>query len=374
MNEYKWYDGKVIYSGDSEPHITEPPKKHHTAPPWLVSLAITLPICLLTAAACFSFTIGSHIIKPIKNTATWDGHGSITVEPSPIDSAKAQAALSSVVNIKNSGESGGFFGQTLSLGEGSGVILSADGYILTSASVIENEGSVKVTLQNGKSYDAEVYKSDPANNAAVLKISAEGLAPITVGDSSALSLGEAVAVIGNPINENLSNPVTGGTVSGINNGVRLQSGQTVNILQIDASAITNSVGALVLNKNGELVGITTAMISNPSSEIGIATPINDLSELLGNIVTINGTVSSGLTIGITGSDDGHGVIVEAIAENSPASKAGFKIGDLIVKADGNAITSINDINAAKNLHKQGDTMTFTIYRDGEMQELSIVFE
>ena len=81
-----------------------------------------------------------------------------------------------------------------------------------------------------------------------------------------------------------------------------------------------------------------------------------------------------MTIGITGSDDGHGVIVEAIAENSPASKAGFKIGDLIVKADGNAITSINDINAAKNLHKQGDTMTFTIYRDGEMQELSIVFE
>lgn len=166
----------------------------------------------------------------------------------------------------------------------------------------------------------------------------------------------------------------GGTVCGIDTNVSLQNGQKVNIFQIDASTIADSVGGLVLNANGELIGIATAMISNPSAEIGIATPINDLKNFLSNIISNEGWNDSGIIIGISGTDADYGVVIDKIGENTPAEKAGLKIGDLIVKADGEAVNSINEITNIKNRHKKGDTMVFTVYRDGEMTDINVLLE
>lgn len=371
MNEYNnWYNENPN-SIPPQSHIDMPEKR--SVPVWLISLAITLPICILTLITCFVFVLSSGITGRAKSVLTQNS-GGITVSPAAIDGDIAKASLSAVVNIKNSGEYNGFFGQNLSFGEGSGIIINSDGYILTSASIVENNGNIKVTAHDGQSYDAEVVKIDSTNNAALLKIEASELSYVSIADSSSAVLGDAVAVIANPINENLSNPVIAGTICGIDTNIRLQNGQSVNIFQIDASEISASVGAPVLNKDGELIAITIGMISNPSSEIGLATPINDLAELVGKCATINGQAPSGLTIGISGSDEEYGVIVEMVEENSPAEKGGLKVGDLIVKADGEAVKSVSDITSIKNRHVQGDTMTFTVYRDGELTEISIVFE
>lgn len=376
MDEYNWYNENTSQTPPQAEAEAAAPSAKHGAPAWLIALAITLPVCILTMITCFVFVLSSGIAKQAKSARSsgQDGSAGITVSPSPIDGGRAESALNAVVNIKNSGEYNGFFGQSLSFGEGSGIIINSDGYILTSASVVENEGSIKVTLQNKDSYDATVVKVDSSNNAALLKIEASGLSYAAVGDSSAAALGDSVAVVGNPLNENISNPVTAGTICGIDNNVRLQNGQSVNIFQIDASAVSGSVGAPIFNQSGELIAITTAMISNNSSEIGLATPINDLSELIGSVATVNGQAPSGLTIGISGSDEGYGVIIEMVEEGSPAEKGGLKVGDLIVKADGEAVTSVSEITNIKNRHKSGDTMTLTIYRDGEMKDIAIVFE
>lgn len=380
MNEYKMYDGEEIFTDfsiENEKILDSKKTKKDRLPSWAVSLIITVPLCILTVVVCFAMTLGTHIFGEKAKVQKVPGNtsrGSITITPSEMDSDKAKNALMSVVSVQNAGEYGGFFGQSLSLGEGTGVIIREDGYILTSSAVVENVGNITVKLQDGNSYQAEVCNVDSVNNAAVLKIDASGLVPAVIGDSSAVNIGDSVIAIGNELNENLSSPVVSGTICGINNGVQLQNGQKVNILQIDASTVAQSVGGLILNKDGALIGIATAMISNPSSEIGIATPINDLKSLLSNFVSTDGGNYNNLSIGITGTDASYGVSVEKIAQGSPAEKAGIKTGDLIVKADGEAVSSINDINNIKNRHKKGDTMTFSIYRDGELMEISVVLE
>lgn len=380
MNEYKKYDGEELFTKfpiETGNFNDAQKNKKGGLPAWALSLIITVPICILTIAICFAMNLGSHVIgakAKVQKTAGDVPKGSITLTPSAMDSDKAKNALLSVVSVKNAGEYGGFFGQSLSLGEGTGVIIREDGYILTSAAVVENVGNVTVELQDGNSYQAEVCNVDSVNNAAVLKIDAAGLTPAVIGDSSAVNIGDSVIAVGNEINENLSNPIVAGTVCGINNGVQLQNGQKINILQVDAATIAGSVGGLVFNKDGALIGIATAMISNPSSEIGIVTPIDDLKSLLSNFVSTDGGNYNNLSIGITGTDASYGVSIEKIAEGSPAEKAGLKTGDLIVKADGEAVASINDINNIKNRHKKGDTMTFSIYRDGEVTEINVVLE
>ncbi len=366
MNENDLYDSEIVC-------VQPKQKPKNRIAPWLISLAVTLPICIVTIALCAFLVLGTEIFGKDKEHGI-EGpmpYTGITISPGDVGTDKAVEALKSVVNIKNVGGLGGFFGQSLSLGNGTGVIVREDGYILTSASVVESVGAVTVTMQDGTEYEAEVHNVDNQNNAAVLKINVAGLTPIAIGDSSAVAVGDAVSVIGNAISDNLSNPITVGTVSGVDNSVALQGGRNVNIFQIDASAIAESVGGLVLNAKGELIAITTAMISNPSSEIGIATPINDLKGALNNIVSVEGN-DNGLTIGISGTDAEYGVVLEMIAEGSPAEKAGLKTGDLVLKVAGEAVSSINDISEIKNRHKKGDTLVFSVYRDGEMLEINVI--
>lgn len=381
MNEYKWYDGEMVCSQYGYVNNDTKNSKKHKLPPWLISLLITLPTCILTVVfCCIAIAVNNKTVDLQNYSSSGNGQlpgngaGNITINPPVVDNDKAVTALNSVVNIQNSGEYGGFFGQSMSLGEGSGVIVREDGYILTSASVVENVGTLTVKLRDKTKYNAKVYSIDSANNAAILKIDAKGLTPIVLGDSATVKLGDAVSVVGNSIHENLINPVLGGTVCGIDTNVSLQNGQKVNIFQIDASTIADSVGGLVLNANGELIGIATAMISNPSAEIGIATPINDLKNFLSNIISNEGWNDSGIIIGISGTDADYGVVIDKIGENTPAEKAGLKIGDLIVKADGEAVNSINEITNIKNRHKKGDTMVFTVYRDGEMTDINVLLE
>lgn len=374
MNEYKWYDGEMGCIQRYYKSENDPPKKK-PMPPWLVSIIIAL-ICILAFIIFIGILLGSSIlasgISPFSDTFSGSLKNSIniTVNAPNIDNT----VLESVVNIQNSGEYGGFFGQTLSLGEGTGVIVKENGYILTSLYIVENVGDIKVKLNNGSEYTARLYAADSETNTAILKINAFGLKPIAIGDSSQVSIGDAVCVVGNSINESLSPPITGGTISGIDNNVRLQNGKTMNIFQVDSSTIANSIGGLVLNENGELIAISTSIFSTQSSEIGLATPINDLKDILSEIAASNDEKASTPALGISGTDESYGVVLTSITEGSPAEKSELKIGDLIVKADNQKVNSVKEITSIVKKHKQGDTIILTIYRDGEMKEIDVVLE
>lgn len=372
MNEYKWYDGdmeKPSYEYKTE-DITPKKKKQ---PPIVTAAIIIAAALLLITIVLAIFWITGFSNKSSHHPSQSSGDN-IIVSQLSIDTEKASTALNSVVNIENAGSFGGFFGHSLSLGEGMGAVIHKDGYILTSLYVVESVGTISVKLHDGTEYNAEVFETDYDTNTAILKIPATDLTPIAIGDSSAVKLGDAVSVIGTPINEVLSNPITGGTICAIEKNIELQNGHKVNIMQVDASTISDSVGGLVLNEKGELIGIATAMIANQSSEIGLVTPINDLSILLSSLSFEGGTTTATVTIGITGTDAPYGVIIDRIGEGTPAEKSGLKTGDLIVKVNNQAITSSDDINKIKNQSQIGDTLVFTIYRDGEMKDIEIVLE
>ncbi len=373
MDEYKIYDEEIVCVQNVEEE--KPPLKKKTVSPWMAALIVSLPIAVFTIIVCIVliFSLGIVNMKKYNAQLMSPQEGSITITPEDINKDAANAALSSVVNIENIGEMGGFFSQSLSYADGVGVIVRADGYILTSAYLVEGKGRVSVNLQNKTEYSAEVVSIDSHNGIALLKIEAEGLVPIPTGNSDEVLVGDTVLAIGTPLAESLSNPITIGMVSGIDKGVELKSGRKVNIFQIDAAGISESVGGLVLNKDGALIGIATGMISNSSAEIGIVTPIADLKNTLDNIVNIESS-SSELTIGISGTDESYGVVISMIAEGSAAEKAGLKTGDLIVKADGETVLSIDDINNIKIRHKKGDTMVFSVYRDGSITDINVVLE
>ena len=377
MNEYKWYDGDLIVSPNN--YENEGKSKNKMAlPRWFIIVSIislTLLLLFITTTIMLGvkfFSINSNLANKLDKSLKTNSN-TITLTPKDTKLDDAKSALDSVVNIESSDSFGGFFGSSFSLGEGSGVIIHEDGYILTSLYIVENTSSVDVRLNDGTTHKAEIFSIDSKTNTAILKINATSLTPMTLGDSSQVKLGDTVIAIGNCINNNLSNPITVGTISGIDS-ISLQNNQKINILQVDASSLANSIGGLVLNSKGELIGITTAMISNQSSEIGIVTPINDLKASLTELNSDENTPASELTIGISGTDASYGVMVDSIGEGTPAEKAGMQIGDLIIKVDNESVTSIEKINEIKKKHQKGDTLIFTIYREGDVHEIKITLE
>ncbi len=275
----------------------------------------------------------------------------------------------SIVSIPAQSVGGGFFSQMISTGGGSGVIVSADGYILTSNSAIDGSGSAKVRLSDGTLHDAEVVGIDSRNDCAVLKINKDGLKPIEFADSDTIQSGMSVASIGRILNEQLGTTLTVGTIGGVSRGITLQNGQSVNLLQTTA-ATENSSGSILVNTDGKAVGIISNMISSGVDGVFFAVPSNDAIQVLESLINL-GVAPTGLVIGIMGLDSDYGIVVESVSDGSAADKGGMKAGDLIMKADGVAVKSVSELNKLRDAHAKGDTMTFVIYRDGEMLDITI---
>lgn len=274
-----------------------------------------------------------------------------------------EAVSDSIVSIPSQTTGGGFFSQMFTYGGGSGVIVSEDGYILTSVTAVETGTDITVRLADGSENKASIEGVDNRLGLAILKIEKNGLKPIEFADSDALLSGTNVAAIGRIMGGNIGTTMTVGTICGVDKGVAMQNGQTVNLLQTDSVKGT-SAGTVLLDVSGRAVGFVTGAISSNVDGIEFAIPSNDVVQSLESLISI-GTAQSGLVIGIQGIDTDHGVAVEAVNDGSAAEKAGMKVGDLIVKADGNVVKSISEINKLKASHIAGDIMTFTVIRDGE---------
>lgn len=286
------------------------------------------------------------------------------------------ANVNSTVGITTSVTTNVWGFQTTSAAAGSGFIISADGYILTNYHVIDDADSITVTLYDGTTYDAALIGYDESNDIAVVKVEAENLSPVILGDSDSLNVGDSVVAIGNPLGE-LTFSLTSGLISAKDREVTLSSSVTMDLLQTDCAINAGNSGGALFNLYGEVIGVTNAKYSSSSSSeasidnIGFAIPINSVRSIVESIIE-KGYISTPY-IGVSVMDVSEetqmygvpaGIAVQAVTEGSPAAAAGLQTGDVITAVNGEAMDrdALADLIGASAV---GDTLTLEIYRQGQ---------
>ena len=307
----------------------------------------------------------------------------------------AQKVLPSIVGIKVEYTVNSIFmmQQGTASAEGSGIIISEDGYILTNNHVINSSSTssyyeigqankVSVYLYNDTTeYEATVVGTDEQTDLAVIKIDKTGLTAAELGDSDAVQVGEFSMAIGNPLG--MQSSVTGGLISAVNRDVTDSDGKTFKLIQTDAAINSGNSGGALVNSEGKVIGINTLKVSATGVEgMGFAIPINSAKPIYEQLIQYNKVKRP--YIGISGRDLDEltakrnnlvvGIYVASVDEFSAAEKAGIKAGDVIVKADGKEIKTMNELNEIKNTHNIGDTMTVTINRNGKEKELTVTLQ
>ena len=273
--------------------------------------------------------------------------------------------------------------QYVTSGAGSGVIYSEDGYILTNNHVIEGASNIKVTMHNGKEYDAKLVAADSQSDIAVIKIAEKDLDPVVLNTEMKLSVGDLAVAIGNPLGT-LAGTATEGIISGLEREITLE-GKTMTLLQISASINPGNSGGGVFDQNGKLIGLVVAKSSGSDVEgLGFAIPADTVKKIADSLIKsgyVEGRPVAGITIiDLTSAQDAmkHGVsltgvyINEVTGEN--AKKAGLKAGDLIYMINKKEVTSSEMLISEIQKHKVGDTVKFTIVRDDKMKEIKVVLQ
>ncbi|WP_372766097.1 trypsin-like peptidase domain-containing protein [Lutibacter sp.] len=266
------------------------------------------------------------------------------------------------------------------IGMGSGVIIAADGYIVTNNHVISDATDIEVTLNNKKIYKAKLIGADPTSDIALLKIDAHDLSYITLGDSDNVKVGEWVLAVGNPYN--LTSTVTAGIISA--KGRDLEGNSSIDsFLQTDAAVNAGNSGGALVNTRGELIGINTAISSMTGAFVGysFAVPSNiakkvieDLMEfgnvqkaILGvNGVELNSELSDKLNI-----ENTNGFYISNVIENSGAQKAGLKTNDVIVKLDNVKIASFADLSGFISTKRPNDVIKVSFLRNGKLLNVNV---
>jgi putative serine protease PepD len=301
--------------------------------------------------------------------------------------AAAAKAAPSVVTIYVSASAGS--------GSGSGVVLSADGYVLTNNHVVTldsstNQATVQVRTSDGALYDATVVGTDPTSDLAVVKLSgASGLAPATFADSTAVQVGDLAVAIGAPLG--LSNTVTDGIISATNRAVATGSDQeqtVIDALQTDAAINPGNSGGPLVDAEGKVVGINTAIASVASSGlpgqqssqsgnigVGFAIPANTAKRIGQEIIDTGKATHALLGVSATtastnGSAVGTGAELASVQAGSPAADAGLQVGDVITAVGDRVVTSSTELTAAVRSAQPGDTVTLTVRRGSSSSKVN----
>ena len=273
-------------------------------------------------------------------------------------------------------------------GSGSGVIIRQDGYIVTNNHVVANATEVRVTLNNNKTYTAQVIGTDPATDVALIKIDAEGLPVVEFADSDNLRLGEWVLAIGSPLGEELRSTITAGIVSAKGRQMPNYTGEfkIESFIQTDAAVNPGNSGGALVNKEGKLVGINTAIVSTTGSYSGysFAVPSNIVNRIVSDLIDF-GTVKR-VMLGITGGNlteekaselklsIRNGVYINEVQKGSAADKAGLKKDDVIIQLGSTPILSMSSLQERVNNYHPGDKAQITVFRDGEQKVFDVTFQ
>jgi serine protease Do len=305
----------------------------------------------------------------------------------------SEKTLSTVVHVKNKSISTSrnsleemFYGSSLGkqrvqIGFGSGVIVSSDGYIITNNHVINGASDIEITLNDKKSYKAELIGTDVTNDIALVKIDAIDLPYITFGDSDNVRVGEWVLAVGNPYN--LTATVTAGIISAKGRDLLSKNNTTESYIQTDAVVNSGNSGGALVNTHGELIGINTMITSTTGSYIGysFAVPSNIAKKVIEDIMEfgnvqrafiginyreLDGNVNKDFNVTNT-----EGVIITNVLEESGAKNAGIKINDIIVKANNVEVSTFADLSGFLSAKRPGDVIDFTIIRNGSQSVIPV---
>ncbi len=386
-NHFPWGD-------PTQPQTPAPaPKKAG----WTAGKIVALALCCALLGGAFGagglflinrFT-GNTVPSDVSNML--QGHRENAVlNTTQIDTGKTMTAsevyaknVNSTVGITTSITTNFWGYQTTSAASGSGFILTDDGYILTNYHVVEGSSAITVSLYDGTTYDAALIGYDASNDIAVLKVDAQDLPPVVLGDSGNMNVGDNVIAIGNPLGE-LTFSLTSGAISALNREITMSSNLSMKLIQTDCAINSGNSGGALFNMHGEVIGITNAKYSGNSNSgatidnIAFAIPINDVLPIIRSIIE-KGYISKPY-IGVAVTDVSkeyqayglpQGAAVRSVTKDGPAQKAGLQESDIITHVNGTEITGSSHLVDLVGECAIGDTLTLTVYRQGETLELSL---
>ncbi len=367
---------------------------------------------LIVFAACLAGTLAALRINDVWHRPTSESSSAVnwltperaalrnvsteTVGSAPDFRAASKKILQSVVSIDATGRARTFFGDVQRGGQGSGVIISNDGYIVTNNHVVtlgtdRVADEVKVHLPDGRALRAEVIGNDPRADLAVVKVAASNLNPAVVGDSKSLEIGEWVIAAGNPLG--FENTVSVGVVSSLGRTLPTQGSVLVNAIQTDAAINPGNSGGALVNAQGELVGINTAIASQTGNSIGIgfAIPVDHMKRIVDDLIKYKRARYG--TLGISYFDDRivlsdpeiqseleqqvgskppkEGVIVQTAQQGMPADRAGISRLSVIMEIDGSPTKNRIDLTKALTDKLPGDKVTVKYWKAGKVNTVDI---
>jgi serine protease Do len=294
------------------------------------------------------------------------------------------------MEVKSSRPSSIFGGSSSSDSEGSGIIISQDGYIMTNYHVVQyadpnsnyKNAVLTVYLPDKREAKAKFIGGDSDNDLALIKIDLKNLSVAELGDSSTVEVGDPAVAIGNPLGMEFAGSVTAGVISALNR--TLNTGDvTMNLIQTDAAINPGNSGGALLNSKGQVIGINSAKISVTGVEgLGFAIPINTAKPIIEQLKNY-GYVKGKPLLGISAQEVSEeissmygipvGVYIVEVSSDGAAAKAGIKKGDVLTKLDGKEIKTMADIDAVKKLHKAGDTVSAVVSRSGSNVTVQLTF-
>ena len=323
--------------------------------------------------------------QPAENPPSVEIESSPAAPATPASEDEADGALSlqeiykkcigSVVSITASAQSG--------KSSGTGIVLSADGYLITNHHVIENAQVIAAQTSDDRQFQASIIGSDEASDLAVLKVDATDLQPAEFGDSGKLAVGDRVVAIGDPLGAQLRGTMTSGIVSAINRDLEVND-RTMTLIQTDAALNNGNSGGPLINCYGQVIGINTMKLrsyySTTAEGLGFAIPMAVAKPILEELME-NGYVAGRPAIGISYDtlplafriyyNLPEGVYISAVYDGSDAQAKGVAAGDIITAVNGTRVTSIDELNRVKNQFTAGDSITLTLYNGGSYRDVEV---
>ena len=396
-----------------QPNAPKPPKRNRGLVVFTVLLCAVLLIAVLCLAGIGVYSVvrsnaGEPALPPessgpVEETPDAEPGLELEIQEKPADDGSvtissdgrlttvevAKLVTPVVVNVI---EYGSYQGQMYS-GSGSGIIMSADGYIVTNAHVVSMpDGSaatgLEIVLSDGTRMEAHLVGADSRTDLAVIKVNANDLPYAEFGNSDQMEIGETVIAIGNPGGEKLSSSVSQGIISGLNRQIKTSSdGYSINCIQTDAAINPGNSGGPLVNQFGQVIGINSAKLVDTQYEgIGFSIPINDAKPIIDQLIAY-GRVTDRARLGITGVAISYsyaqyyglpqGIMIISTEQGSDISTKGLRTGevagDIITAVDGQTVSSFDDIAIALKNKKAGDTVELTIYRQAYQGQPSSTF-
>lgn len=379
-------------SADVEAEKTTRPVHREPRHPRLSGRALIIGVML---AGLVGGVVGSHVyVQYLAKSIPVDRKQLVVQESSAVIDVASKVSPS-VVSITSQAVTRGFFGNVQQTeAAGTGMIVTSDGLILTNRHVVDDLNATYTVITNdGKSYPGKVVSRDIANDVAFVRITATGLKPVSLADSGSVKVGQKVVAIGNALGQ-FQNSVTEGIISGMSRGVEAgdpsgfyrSSEQLQNLLQTDAAINSGNSGGPLVNLDGQVIGMNTAVAGQGAQNIGFAIPVNDIKPLLDSVRSKGRIVRAYLGVRYVALDQQtaqankltvtNGAWIQAsddanpgVVADSPAAKAGLKEGDIITKINNDKIDSTHSLQSIIGKHKSGDKVKLTVVRDGKTQTI-----